>query len=836
MKYNKKANNRLRPILSGLFILCLFLYSPSVQSQDFMEMMENPWGRTLEEIQTAADAHFAVIGTGRGTGYKQWKRWEYKMERRLHPSGKLVSPSKLNWKAYHNYAPLSNPSRSAITNGSWTEIGPDEYTAGSLSNIGLGRVNCFGFHPTLAATIYAGTPAGGLWRTTNTGGSWTPLTDGLPQIGISGIVVVSTNTLYILTGDGDGGDTDCIGVLKSINGGATWSATGLTFSITDNVRGYKLIGHPTNSNILFAVTNTGLFRTTNGGVSWTEVDTDSFRDIEFKPGDPTVVYASTNNNFYRSTDSGVTWTNITAGITLSGANRVAIGVTPGNVNYVYVLAGPGGSPGAGSFKGFWRSFDSGVNFDLKTTTPNILDGGTTGSGSGSQSSYDLAMAVDPTDVSDILTGGINIWESTNFGDNGTWSCITHWNPSAFEYTHADIHAMDYNPLDNVLYVGSDGGVYRSTDRGATYTDISNGDPGGMTMMQFYRIAGRKSTSGIIIGGTQDNGSNRYTSGNGSNFFHMRGADGMDCGIDPNNSNNMYSMTQNGGMAHSTNQGVNWSSITPAGATGAWVTPMVVHPTNGAIVYAGYNDVYYSTNSGSTWTNRGSDGRGAFAMGTSNTSKLYAANGSTLQMSTNAGVGWTTVSSNGLPGSTITFIAVNPDNSNDVFVTYGGYTDGQKVYRSTNSGTSWTNVSGTLPNVPVNCIAYEDNNGSPNDALYIGTDIGVFYRDDVLGDWVPFSNWLPVVPVFDLEINEVANLVRAGTHGRGLWTSSTYTSCQASWNLSNAAAPGYSYYQASDFITSSRTAGAGIGQELYFKAADRVILTTGFNVHCKIRSN
>ena len=146
-----------------------------------------------------------------------------------------------------------------------------------------------------------------------------------------------------------------------------------------------------------------------------------------------------------------------------------------------------------------------------------------------------------------------------------------------------------------------------------------------------------------------------------------------------------------------------------------------------------------------------------------------------------GLHWSNISA-GLPGYTITGITVNPDNSPEVWVTLSGFVDGQKVYRSGNAGVSWVNYTGDLPNIIVNCIAFEDNNGAPDDAVYIGTDIGVFYRDSNLGGWIPFGNWLPTVPVFDLEIHQTSNLITAGTYGRGLWRSSTYTDCGPSWTL------------------------------------------------------
>ena len=783
-------------------------------------------------IQQEANDYFADKDKGKGSGYNLWKRWEYINQHRLTSDGKITNYTIKNWTAYQEYLgfegiqkPTPDLDDPDVSNGSWYFLGPTDYTGGSYNNIGLGRVNCIAFHSFLFTTIYAGTPAGGLWKISNSDNIWINLTDGLPSIGVSGIAIDYNNgsVIYILTGDGDGGDTPCIGVLKSVNGGITWNATGLSWDLIGNTRGYKLAMHPGNSSILFAATTNGIHKTTDGGANWNVVQTGSFRDFEFKPGSPTTCYASTTNNFYRSTDTGESWTVITSGLP-TGESRIAIGVSPDNSNYVYLLCGPGGTGGAGTFQGVFRSLDSGLNFGAKASTPNILDSDIAGAGSGDQATYDLAIAVDPDEVATVLTGGINIWKSFNYG--ATFSNITHWAPpGSWQYTHADIHALEYNPYDGSLYAGTDGGLYKSTNDGATWTDISEG-ANGLGIMQFYRIAGFEGNPSTIIGGAQDNGSNRYTGT--STFYHMRQADGMDCAIDPTNTAIMYSMSQNGGLARSSNFGVSWTSIVPDGSTGAWVTPLVHHPSASNYIYAGYDDVYRSVNGGGTWLNLGSDGRGALAMGTSNPNRVFASNGTTINMSNNGGSSWTNVSA-GLPGYTITFIAVDPDDSFDVFVTLSGFNDGEKVYRSTNAGTSWTNISGSLPNIIVNCIAFEDNNGVPDDALYIGTDVGVFYRDNNIDDWSPFGNGLPTVPVFDLEINEASGVITAGTYGRGLWRSNSYTECYDSWTLSGTEKPGYNYYQVNDYINSSRTVNQGIGQECYYKAGNQIKLTPGFNV-------
>ncbi len=815
-------------ILLGVFLM-IGIGSLSGQNS-VSDLYLNAGTDDFATIRNRMEQYFEGKNTGRGSGYKQWKRWEYLAERRLTPDGKITNWAARNFEEYNAYmeslANADNGEPTDVPNGHWTSLGPTDFTWGNGWNGGVGRLNCIAFHPSNSSIFWVGAPAGGLWKTTNGGTSWTPLTDGMPSIGVSGIAVDYTNTniLYLLSGDGDGGDTYSIGVLKTTNGGETWLSTGLSYEVTSSVRGYKLLMHPTNHLVLFTVSTDGIHKTTNGGTTWTQVKTGSFRDIEFKPGDPTVVYATGNSTeFWKSTDTGDTWTETTTGVPTT-ASRIAIGVTPDAPTYVFLLAGP--STGVGSYRGTFLSTNSGASFSTRSTTPNILGYDPAGNDNDNQATYDLAIAVSRSASSDVMIGGINTWTSANWGTS--WTITSMWdNSGGIGYTHADIHGLEINPLNNYLYCVSDGGVFRSTNFGSTWTDLT----GGIAHTQIYRLAGYEPSVNLQIFGTQDNGSNEWAGG--ASMEHMLGADGMDCMIDHANPLIYYSSTQNGGLRKSTDGGNSFTSIKPAGSTGSWVTPYVMNPGTSTTIYAGYSDVYKSTNGGSTWTNTGIDGRGAMAIGTSNTSRIYASNGATIYRSDDAAGTWTNVSA-GLPGLTITFIAVDPANSLQVFVTLGGYTAGQKVYESTDGGATWINRSGSLPNVPTNCIAVENNGGTPADALYIGNDIGVFYRDDNHTDWIPFRNGLPTVPVFDIELNETSNVLTVGTYGRGLWRSNLYSTCASGWSLtvgndpSNPNYTGYQFYEASNYVLSSRVITGGLGTDVEYKADNYVKLTTGFH--------
>jgi hypothetical protein len=821
-----------------LIIIIFFLFVPGIvmaQSGSVRDLYLHPPTDDFATIRQTMENYFKDRDQGRGSGYTQWKRWEYYNQTRLTPEGKVTNTAAMNWDAYNAYLqefPGNTDSPGYTAYGNWICKGPYGYTNLDGWNPGVGRVNVISFHPSNSNIFWVGTPAGGLWQTINGGASWSPLTDGMPLLGVSGIAVspANTNVMYILTGDGDAGNTKSIGVLKTYNGGVTWYSTGLTWTIGNDIRGYKLLMHPSNYSILFAATSDGIYKTSDAGATWTKVLAGYFYDMEFKPGSPTYVYASTGNQFFRSTNTGDNWTQITSGVP-NNTWRIAIGVSSNNPLYVYLFTGP--PTDTGYFTGVYRSYDSGGSFSLKSNSPNLLGYATNGQDYKHQTTYDLAVAVSNSNVADLIVGGINTWRSADYGS--TWTITSKWDDwgggQGIGYTHADIHDLAVNPLNGLLYCCSDGGVFVTSDFGNTWVDKT----AGICHMQWYRIAGTESNANLIIGGTQDNGSNKWTGG--TTIEHILGADGMDCMIDPTDANIMYYESQGGGLNKSTNGGTSHFGIAPANAPGPWITPLLMSPSNHLVLYAGYDTIRKSSNGGNSWSKIGvgtAKGNSALAMGTSNTNVIYAASGNNIYRSDNGGTGWSNVHSN-LPALPITFIAVNPDNSSDVFVTVGNYNAGQKVYASSNGGVTWTNISGTLPNTVMNCIAYEDNNASPDDALYIGTDIGVFYRNANMTDWIPFQNGLPNVPVFDLDINKTGQVIRAGTFGRGLWSSELYTSCASNYLLSTGNDPsnpyytGVQHYEASNYIESSRNVTGGIGTDVYYQAGNYVKLTTGFHV-------
>jgi len=743
-----------------ILLSAMFLVNP-VQSQDWLEMMDKN-DANVYEIKNSFDLWWGDRKVERGTGWKQFHRWYAEWEPRTYPSGDLPNPGII----YDAVLQHNNNVRDGQDAGSnWTPMGPYSWTSTSY-NPGMGRVNCITVDPGNSDIIYVGTPAGGMWKTTNGGTNWFTMTDHLATLGVSSIAIdpSNTSTIYIGTGDGDGTQTYSIGILKSTDGGNTFSATGLVWGIADFRRVSRILINPTTPSTLVAATSNGIYRTTNSGVNWTQVETGAFYDIEFKPGDPSVVYAAKNRTsdarFYKSTNGGESFTEITSGLpTPSTASRYSIAVSPDDPSYVYILAGNSTNYG---FLGIYRSTNSGTSFTTRSTSPNIMGYEMDGSSAGGQAWYDIALAVDPTDAEVIYTGGINIWKSTNGGTSLTINTHWIWPPTTAGYSHADIHSLDF--YGTTLYCGSDGGIYTTPDAGTTWSNKSFG----LQITQFYKIAGTPSGPYLLYGGTQDNGSNRFRSGS---FTHVFGADGADCAINYVDTNIVFVSYQNGGILRSTNSGATFvDAVSGITESGAFITPFEMSPAVPTTLYAGFDNIWKTTNSAASWTKISTFGVSgkinAISISESSPATIYCAKGSTVFKTTNDGGNWTSVST-GLPSLSVTGIDISNTDPSKVWITFSGYTAGSKVYKTTNGGTSWENYSGSLPNIPANCIKFRN---SSSDGVYVGTDVGVYYRNSTHGDWLPFSTGLPNVVIKDLEIHYGVQKLRAGTFGRGLWES------------------------------------------------------------------
>jgi PKD repeat protein/photosystem II stability/assembly factor-like uncharacterized protein len=679
-------------------------------------------------------------------GYFQYKRWEWFMAPRVSATGERPNPAK-TWQESQRYR---NQFSTLTGAGNWTFIGPS-----NTSNLaGAGRLNFVRMDPTNSNIIYVGSPAGGLWKSIDAGATWSTNTDWVsPVIGCTDIAIDPTNTnvMYLATGDGDAGDTYTVGLLKTTDGGNTWNTTGLSFFMANYRQMSKVLIDPSNTNTIIVATSGGIYRSTDGAATFTQVQAGGFKDMEFKPTDPTTVYAC-GTEFFKSTNNGQNWTKVTAGLPVAtNVSRMAIAVTPANPSIVYLIAGLP-QPNYGT-EGFYKSTTSGTIFS-KPSTPAL----------GNQQWYDLAIAASPTNSQEVVIGG-----QTDFIRSTTGG--TSWSQNG-GFTHVDYHDILFVDATS-YYVTSDGGLYYTNDNGSTWNDLNSN----LAISEMYGFGQSSTTANLLIQGWQDNGTNIY---DGTNWSPTLYGDGMLCFISWNNDNNMWGEQYGGvgvagGSLHrSTNGGNSWNSASiNTTEYGSWVTPWLEDPTSAGVLYAGLKNVWKSITGGAGWTKISNFTNTAtintLAVSGANNQVIWVAKAGELNKTNDGGATWSTITN--VPSGTISGIACSNTDPNKAWITYSGFANVNKVFQTTDQGLTWTNLSASVPNIPVNCIAYVNN--SANDGLYIGTDVGVFYKDNTLNVWQPFFNGLPNVVVSQLQIFYAGNKLRASTYGRGMWESGLY---------------------------------------------------------------
>ncbi len=702
-------------------------------------------------------------------GWKQFKRWEWFWNDRVNPeTGAFPQTTALaELNRYLSENPVLKSTNGGST-GNWTSMGPST-TAGGYA--GLGRLSCVAFSPVNNNVIYVGAASGGLWKSINAGAAWLPMSDNTAVLGISDLAVVNNgieDVVYAATGDRDASDNYSVGVLKSTDGGNTWNTTGLSWQQSSLKLIYRLLADPANADVLYAATSDGVYKTTDGGNLWMKLTTSRFINIQFKPQSNQVMYGSTisTGDIYLSTNGGTTWT-----LALNTAGtRVELAVTAANPELVYALI----SNTSNGLLGVYKSIDSGVTFAAVCgSVPNMLAWNCDGSDTGGQGWYDLCIAADPANADVVFVGGVNTWKTTNGG--ASWSISNMWSGNcsgAATNVHADKHYFAFQPGTTNLFECNDGGLYKTSNTGATWTHLGSG----LVISQIYKIGVSQTNSGDVMAGLQDNGTKAMIS---NTWKDVIGGDGMECLVDFTNTNVQYGSLYYGGIYRTDNH---WASSTyiSGSITGSagWVTPYVIDPNDNNTLYAGFQDVWKSSNKGASWLKL-SAWSGAtlrsIAVAPSASNTIYAATGSILYRTVDGGATWANITGT-LPVGTsnITYVSVKQDDPNTVWVSLGQF-NAYGVFQTADGGVTWTDLSAGLPSIPVNCVIQNKQSVSQVE-LYAATDVGVFMK---LGTapWIPYFTGLPNVVVMELEIYYASDpsmsKLRAGTYGRGLWESDVF---------------------------------------------------------------
>ena len=727
-------------------ILAFLFFSILASGQGFPDV---PWLETTQSKASKTSSYEELIRrfkeylsqvdlSKKGNGVKPFERWRSLWEPYFYRKGGF-HPVKDIDLAFAKKMAISNKS---LAESTWTSIGPSIVDRNNHLP-GKGRVNYVLIDPVDSNIMYVGAPAGGIWKTTDKGQTWSPLTDDLPQIGVSAIALSPQdhNIIYIGTGDDDAKDTYSRGVFKSTDGGETWNAIGPDLGSDSEVI-YELLIHPQNENIIWVASSSGLYKTSDGGSNWAKVLDGNIRSMKRHLNNPDILYAASSSSFYRSTDGGNNFTRVDINFSINNSSfvpqRIEIEVTPAATDNVYLAA----AKSDGGFGGIYISNDTGSTFARTAEEDNFFE-------NSRQTWYNFAFTVSDSNPDIMFVGVINISKSTDGGNN--FEKLNAWNEYTPNYTHADIHFLRY--YNGVLAAGTDGGIYLSEDNGDTFTGYNED----LIIGQFYRISTSLTDNYQIYGGLQDNGG---FSRKDMVWRIYHGGDGMENAMHNNQPLTGYSFIYYGeSLSITTDGGITVSSGAeqPSGETGNWITPLDMGADG--TLYSGFKKVYRLNNG--VWeavtTDAFSSNIDVMECDPLDPDVIYVGEGNKIYKSTDKGKSFVEIGSSFKEISSIT---VNPFD-NKIWFAADNW-----IYESSDGGNNWDVITGNFPGEHINVIKWHPF--SSNNSLYLGTDLGVYYRDDINTDWQVFSTGLPNVPVRDLEINFEQGILTAATFGRGVW--------------------------------------------------------------------
>jgi hypothetical protein len=676
----------------------------------------------------------------------------------------------------------------AIEGDVWVPIGPRPIVDGAYSY--AGRITALATVPGSPNVVYAGASQGGVWKTTDGGSVWTPLTDGQDSLAIGAIAVDPSNPNVVYAGTGEANQS-CdsyygIGLLKTTDGGTTW--TNLGASTFQNTSIAKIVVHPTIPTTLWVANGSGnagfscygsfgtwgVWKSTDGGTSWTQVlgsaqtgDNQAVHDLLRSPTDPNILYAAVDAiGIWKTTNGGTTWVKLAGGLPTVDVGRLDIGIHPLLPSVLYVVAE---RINTGSQLGTYKSTDAGVTW---TTLPipsgschywDFQDLCTYTGGFGGQCWYDLVLEVQAGSL--VWVGGTGIFKTTNGG--------TSWVDSCQQSVHVDQHAMAFGS-DGRAWIGNDGGVWATSNNGASWVNKN----GNLQITQFYPGAALDpSNYERALGGAQDNGTPRM---NGSSAWALTTfGDGAACVIDATSPDTTwYTSSQYLNITKTVNGGLTYTSavngLTDANTGAApFISQFTACPANSNVLIAGSDNVWRTDDGAGVWGSNSPDPllpgdrivTLAFAPSDPTCSTYAVGNLSgRVYRTSDAGVTWQNVTGI-LPGFALNDIAFDPADANVLYAAVSGF-DVPHLYRTTNvlsPSPSWLPIDAGIPDAPINAVLVDPESSN---VIYAGSDLGLFKSEDGGASWSHQLNGIPKVAIYDLVADAGTRAIVAFTHGRG----------------------------------------------------------------------
>ncbi|HXU29742.1 MAG TPA: glycosyl hydrolase [Thermoanaerobaculia bacterium] len=697
----------------------------------------------------------------------------------------------------------------------------DAFSGLELRGIGpaltSGRITDFAVDPNDRSTLYLAAAAAGIWKSTNRGVTWKPIFDEEAVNSIGCIAIDPQDSLTIWAGSGENNSQRSVswgdGVYKSTDGGASWKNMGLAKS--EHIG--KILIDPRDSNVVWVAAqgplwapggDRGLYKTTDGGKTWKKVldisENTGVSDLAFDPRNPDVVYAvayqrrrhvwtlidgGPESGIHKTRDGGATWTKLSNGLPKEDMGRIGIAVAPTAPDTVYATIEAARKTG-----GFFRSKDGGASWErtIKTVA--------------SSPQYYQELFVDPKDADRIYA--IDTFLQVSEDGGTTFANLGE------ENKHVDNHVVWIDPEDTRhLFVGCDGGLYESFDRGKVWRHTPN-----LSITQFYRVAVDNSEPFYYVyGGTQDNFSlggpsrtNNIHGGVSGDWFVTQGGDGFFSQVDPVNPNIVYAESQDGGLVRHDRKSGEQVDIQPQPGKGEpplkfnWDAPILISPHSPTRLYFAANRLFRSDDRGDTWRPVSPDltrqvdrnllpvmgkvwGIDAVAKNASTSffgnivslaespvaeGVLYVGTDDGLVQATeDGGEHWRKIEKfPGVPDNAyVSRLEADVADPNVVYVAFDNHKMGDfnpYVLKSGDRGRTWVSIAGDLPKTSP-AYALKQDPGSP-DLMFAGTEFGLFFTKDGGKRWLPLKGGLPTVAVRDIAVQKREGDLVIASFGRGFF--------------------------------------------------------------------